>query len=89
MNPVLESLQDASGGTSSNRVAFLLVVLGILLVWGAVAIMGALTAYNIKVVYALPDIPWGVVTFALGGWGLKTYQRKLEDVPAPTATAGN
>lgn len=67
----------------------LLTVGAVILIWGAATITGALSAYEAKTAVSIPDIPWGVVTLALGLSAAKTVQRKFEESDASSAAARN
>lgn len=74
-----EFFQESNGGSSSVRLQMLITTVGVVLIWGFVAIWQVMHAPELK---DIPDIPWGVVTFALGIVGLKVYQKDKEGTTA-------
>lgn len=72
-----EFFQENNGGSSSVRLQMLITTVGVVMIWGFVAIWQVMHTADLKD-FSIPDIPWGVVTLALGISGLKVYQKSQE-----------
>ena len=85
LGKLAEFVQERDGSNSSMRLLMLVSCLGIVGVWGFVAIWQLTHVVEIAA-YHVPDIPWNVVTYGLGIAGIKAYQ-KGKEAPITDSTA--
>lgn len=77
-------LEDTTGGTSTARVACIVPVLCVCVVWSLACIGAVVVACMNKSAVTLPDIPQMAVLFALGSASAKVAQRVFGEKPLPT-----